>query len=152
MSLLLGLLPDLLTWAPHILGGATALGGLAGLFPNLRSYALIGLAIVAAGGIGWGLLERGNYQAEKAGRIADGAAALAKAKEAEAAAKKDADRREAAVAAELSIHRGISADYREMIAHEPPSTCAPSAAARTTSRGVGLLLAEPRPARASAAQ
>ncbi len=88
MSFLLGLAPGLLEYLPHILGGLGVGGALLGFLPGLQKYALIGLAVVAALAIGWGLLERGNYQAEKAGRIADAAAAQAEVlKQQQAAAK-----------------------------------------------------------------
>lgn len=74
-ALLLGLLPGLLEWAPHLLGGVGLAGTIAGFVPQLRTWGLIALAVVAVGGIGFGLLERGNYQSEKAARAADNEAA-----------------------------------------------------------------------------
>lgn len=151
-AFLLGLLPDLLQWAPHILGGLGGAAGLAGLFTNLRTYALIGLAAVTAGAIGYGLLERGNYQAEKAERIADAAAAAKAASDKIAEAKKEADKREAKLQAEIAANRATADIYREMIANAPPSSYPPSAAARAASRGLSVLLAEPGPARSPPAK
>jgi hypothetical protein len=73
---LLSWLPDLLQWLPHLLGGGGVVAAaVAGFSQKLRAWALIGLAVLFAGAIVYGLVERGNYQAEKAGRAADQAAA-----------------------------------------------------------------------------
>lgn len=47
MSLLIGLLPDLLHRLPEILGGGDAIAMVAGVLPNLRRCAMIGLAQAA---------------------------------------------------------------------------------------------------------
>lgn len=70
-AFLLGLAPDLLTWLPHLIGGGGLVMALAGLLPAWRTYALIGLAVLLAVAVGYGLLERGNYQAEVAARASD---------------------------------------------------------------------------------
>jgi hypothetical protein len=72
MTWLLGLLPDLLHWLPVITGGGV-LAGLLGLAPNLRAYALVGLAVVLAISIGTDLYYRGEWESEKAARAAEGA-------------------------------------------------------------------------------
>ncbi len=100
MTFLLGLAPGLIEWLPHIIGGSGIVAGLAGLLPAWRTYAMIGLAILLAGAVGYGLLERGNCQAEKAGRIADRAAAQAAVLEAQTKA--------AALSDELIIQQAIA--------------------------------------------
>jgi hypothetical protein len=128
-----------------LLGGSGVVTGLLGLIPNLQKYVMIGLAVLLALAVGYGLLERGNYEECKAGRIADAAASADEAHKAELKAKADADAREIAMMQDISNHRGIANDYREMIANAPPSTCAPSAAARAASRGARMLLSDPNP-------
>lgn len=153
MTALAGLVPaEILSLLPLLAGGGGLATLIAGLLPNLRTYAMIGLAVLLAIAIGYGLLERGNYQSEKAGRIADAAAAQAAADAKVAAAKKDADAREAALQATLGANRATADIYRDMIANAPPSSCPPSAAARAASRGLGVLLADPHPAGGAAAQ
>jgi hypothetical protein len=83
----LPLLPDLLHWLPVISGGGGLAAGLLGLVPNLRTYALIGAAVVLAISVGGLLWYRGSYEAEVAGRIADRAAAQAEVLKAQQAAE-----------------------------------------------------------------
>ncbi len=75
MSVLLALLPGLIEYLPHILTGGGLVATLAGLLPAWRTYSMIGLAVLLAGAVGYGLLERGNYQAEVAARAKDNEAA-----------------------------------------------------------------------------
>lgn len=48
MSFLIGLLPDVLHRLPETLGGGGAIAAVASFLPNLRRYAMIGLAIALA--------------------------------------------------------------------------------------------------------
>lgn len=155
MTALLALLPDLGILhglLPLVLGGGGGLAALTALVPNLRTYAVIGLAVLLAIAIGYGLVERGNYQGEKAARIADAAAAAAAASAKVAEAKKDADAREAALQATLGANRATADIYRDMVANAAPSSCPPSAGAIAASRALGVLLASPHPAGAAATQ
>ena len=63
IGFVLGLLPDLLQWAPHILGGLGGGAGLLGLVPNLRLYAMIALAVLLALSVIGLLWYRGEYEA-----------------------------------------------------------------------------------------
>ena len=83
MSVLLGLLPSLLHWLPHIIGAGGIISGLAALLPSVRRYALIAVGVVLALSVLGLLWYRGEYQSEKAGRIADRAAEHAKVLEAQ---------------------------------------------------------------------
>ena len=77
MSVVLGLLPDLLQWLPEIAGATGAGGALLGLVPGLRKYAMIalaGLLALSLIGLFW---YRSEYTEEVAGRLADKAAARA---------------------------------------------------------------------------
>lgn len=139
MSFLLGLLPDLLQWAPHILGGVGLAGTVAGFIPGLQKYALIGLAVVAVGGIGYGLIERGNYQSEKAARATDRANAESAARKAEQHAQTVSDELIIAQAAAMAVTERTVTVYRDRIANAPKtSTCGP--AVRDAGRGVLDLL------------
>ena len=99
--------------------------------------------IVAALAIGFGLFERGNYEGEKAGRVADALAAQ------QAADKKIGEAKVASDAALAEREQKIAAlsttttTYVDRIIHDTPSTCAPSPAARDAARGVRSLLANP---------
>jgi hypothetical protein len=64
----------LMSVLPLIFGGGLATA-LLGLLPNLRSYALIGLAVLLGLAVIYGQTEKANYESEKAGRAADNAAA-----------------------------------------------------------------------------
>jgi hypothetical protein len=94
----LSLLPDLMNWLPAISGGLAA--GLLGVLPTLRTYALIGLAVVMAASVGGLLWYRGSYEAEVAGRAADRAAAEAEVMKAQQAAQ--------ALSDELIIQQAIA--------------------------------------------
>ena len=100
MSLLIGLLPDVLHGLPEILGGGGAIAAVAGFLPNLRRYAMIGLAIVLALAVVGLLWFRGQYEGEKVARIADRAAEQAKVLEIQ--------QRAAALSDELIIQQAIA--------------------------------------------
>jgi hypothetical protein len=134
MSWLLGLLPDLLQWAPHILGGGGILAAVTGFVPNLRTYAMAGLAILLAAAVGYGLLERGNYQAEKAGRVADAATAQAVALKMVAAAKADSDQTIADLQNLLEVRANTKTVTVDRINNALSSNAPPSAAAVDASR------------------
>jgi hypothetical protein len=91
VSFPIGLLPNLLDWLPEVLGGGGAIATVAGLLPNLRRYAMIGLGIVLALAVIGLLWFRGQYEGEKAARIADRSTEQAKVLEVQqrAAAQND---------------------------------------------------------------
>ena len=60
---------------PLIFGGGGLATALLGLLPNLRSYALIGLAVLLGLAVIYGQTEKANYESEKAARASDNAAA-----------------------------------------------------------------------------
>lgn len=150
-AFLLGLLPDLLQYAPHILFGGGVLSTITGFLPNLRMYALIGLAVLLAAAVGYGLLERGNYQAEKAGRIADAAAAQAAATKKLAAAKEESDARIVNLQNLLEVRAQTKTVTVDRINNDTPSASPPSDAAVDASRFLRTVTGT-RPARGPAAQ
>jgi hypothetical protein len=155
VAALLGLLPaGLVALLPLIFSGGGLATALLGFLPNLRQYAVIGLAVLLGLAVIYGQTEKANYESEKAGRIADAAVAAEAARIKVAEAKKDADAREAQLRADLGANRATADIYRDMIANAPPSSlsCPPTAGDRAASRGLGVLLADPRSAGASPAK
>lgn len=145
-------LGDVASLLPLLLGGGGLASAVLGLLPNLRTYAMIGLGVLLALSMIGLLWYRDEYESEKAGRIADAAAAQTAADAKIASAKRDADKREATLQIEIAAHRTTADLYRDMITNAPPSTCAPSVGARAASRGLSVLLADPGATGAPAAQ
>lgn len=103
MAVLLGLLPaGLASLVPLLLGGGGLATALLGFLPNLKTYALIGLAVLLGLAVIYGQTEKANYESEKAARTADRA-------NAEAAARQ-------AVQADLEHSYKLVADYAAEIA------------------------------------
>lgn len=103
MVALLGLLPaGLVTLLPLIFSGGGLATALLGFLPNLRQYAVIGLAVLLGLALIYGQAEKANYEGEKAARTADRA-------NAEAAARQ-------AVQADLEHSYKLVADYAAEIA------------------------------------
>lgn len=65
----------LMSVLPLIFGGGGLATALLGFLPNLRSTALIGLAVLLGLAVIYGQIEKANYESEKAARASDNAAA-----------------------------------------------------------------------------
>jgi hypothetical protein len=89
----------------------------------------------------FGVVERLNYLAEKAGRAADRAADVEAVLAANRRAQAVSDLQTAALEAATAHHARVQTTYVDRIIHDPPSVCPPSAAARDVSRGLRELLA-----------
>ncbi len=141
----LALLPAVGGLLPFILGGGGLASLVLGLLPNLRTYAMIGLGIVAALAIGFGLWERGNYESEVAAfstfKEEQAKAVLAAQQKADALS----DKLIVAQAAATAATEKTATTYVDRIIHDapPPAACGPSDAARDGSRAVHDLLANP---------
>jgi hypothetical protein len=97
---LLGLLPGLLDWLPHLIGGGGIVSGLAALLPSARKYAMIALAVLLGLSVIGLLWYRDEYKDEVADRLADKAAAQA--------AVLEQQRKAAALSDELVIQQAIA--------------------------------------------
>lgn len=115
MTWLLGLLPDQLQWAPHLLGGGGIVAAIIGFVPKLRTYALFGLAALLALSVVGLLWYRGQYEA----------AVAACAKERLAAAQ--------AVVEQYEKDRALSAS---LIARQAEQLATLSARASTIQKGI----------------
>ena len=98
-------------------------------------------AIFAIAGFGGYEIERGNYQTEKAGRIADAKAAQDVADKAIADAKATSDADLAALNAKLADQSASSVQYVDRIVKVPVTTaCAQSPAMKDASEAVRALV------------
>jgi hypothetical protein len=103
VAALLGLLPaGLVALLPLIFSGGGLATALLGFLPNLRQYAVIGLAVLLGLSVVYGQTEKANYESERAARVGDRA-------NAEAAARQ-------AVQADLEHSYKLVADYAAEIA------------------------------------
>lgn len=109
-------------------------------------------AVFALGGFTAYEIERGNYQSEKAGRIADAAAARDAADKKLADAKAESDAALAEREQKIASLSTTTTVFVDRIKNAPPSACPPSAAARDASRGAGLLLRPANPTGGPATQ
>jgi hypothetical protein len=83
VAALLGLLPaGLVALLPLIFSGGGLATALLGFLPNLRQYAVIGLAVLLGLSVVYGQTEKASYESEKAARTADRANAEAAARQA----------------------------------------------------------------------
>lgn len=125
---------------------------------SVTSYIIAGLAALnlLIGGIGFTAyeIERGNYETEKAGRVADAKAAEDAATKKLAQAKAQSDSDLSALQAKLTDQSSTSITYVDRIVHDTPPapSCPPSPASRDATLGVRGLVTGKDPALAAPAK
>lgn len=140
MAALLALVPaGLLGLLPLLTGGGGLVAWLLTFLPGIQKYATIALVVLLGVAVGYGLLERGNYEGEVAARAGDKAAAEHAALVATQAAQALSDELIIAQAANFAVTEKTVTVYQDRIVHAPTTNaCGPTV--RDAAAGVRQIL------------
>lgn len=136
MTWLLALVPDLIGWLPHLVGGTGVLGLGLSFFSSLRRYVipvLLAAIAIAVMGLLW---YRGEAATCETRIVQERLDAKTKADEAIARGRDDSEVRENTLRGELDTNRTLADRYREILANAkpPPAGCPVPDSARASSR------------------